>query len=128
MKNFLSAAVLAIAMLFCINQSEAAPQPMILDGGFNVVEMTTGTIAEGIVDPDVDFLALRSGPSTNYSLILRIPPGARVKIALRMGADYREQGYRDYNDKFCPVTYNGVNGYAHRDYIRIIPGTYRDIP
>lgn len=127
MKNFLSAAILAIAMLFCVNQTEAAPQPLIFDG-FNVAPMTTGTIAEGIVDPDIDFLALRSGPSVNYSLILRIPPGARVKIALRTGADYREQGYRDYNDKFRPVTYNGVNGYAHRDYIRIIPGTYRDIP
>ena len=124
MKTFLTALFVSTALLICGTQVSAAP----LTFGGNYDFKTTGQIAEGIVDYDIDFLALRSGPSVNYSLITRIPPGARVEITTMMGANWREQGYRDYNDDFRPVTYRGLRGYAHRGYITIIPSTVRNIP
>ena len=127
MKKFLTAAVVAATLLFG-NHAFAATQTLTLDGHYDFAEMTTGEIWDGIVDYDIDFLALRSGPSKNYSLITRIPPGARVEITTMMGASWREQGYRDYNDDFRPVTYRGLRGYAHRGYITIIPSTVRNIP
>ena len=127
MKNFLRAAVLVFALMFA-NQASAATEAVTFDGRYDFAEMTTGAYAQGIVRYDIDFLALRTGPSRNYSLITRIPPGARVEITTLMGASWSEQGYRDYDDNFRPVTYNGMRGYAHRGYINIIPGTQRNIP
>ncbi|MBR1647810.1 MAG: SH3 domain-containing protein [Selenomonadaceae bacterium] len=121
----MASAVLAASLVFG-NQASAAP--LTFDARYDFAEMTTGEFWTGVVDYDIDFLALRSGPSRNYSLITRIPPGARVEITTRMGASWREQGYRDYDDNFCYVTYNGMKGYAHRGYIKLVPGTGHFIP
>ena len=125
MRKVLASAILASALVFG-NQASAAP--LTFDAHHDFAEMTTGEIWSGVVYHDIDFLALRSGPSRNYLLITRIPPGARVEITTRMGSSWREQGYRDYDDNFCPVTYNGMRGYAHRGYIKLIPGTGKFIP
>ena len=77
-----------------------------------------------MVDYDIDFLALRSGPSRNYPELLRIPPGARVRIALGTGSDYIREGYRDYDVNFRSVIYRGVRGFAHSGYIDVIPGSH----
>lgn len=123
MKKFLTAAVVAAALLF-VNHAFAATQPLTFDSRYDFAEMTSGSVAQGIVRYDIDFLALRSGPSKNYSLITRIPPGARVEIMLRVDVE----GYRDYDHNFSPVTYNGMSGYAHSGYINVLYETRRDIP
>ncbi len=129
MKKFLAAIMLTFALIVVGSlNNQVSAKAFTFNGDYNLVEITTGAYAQGVVSPNIDFLALRSGPSRNYSEILRIPPGARVEITLFMGADYREQGYRDYDNNFRPVTYRGVSGYAHKGYITVIPGTVRNIP
>jgi len=115
MKKIFSAAILAAALVFG-NQASAVPQTLNFEGRYDFSEMTTGWYAEGIVDPNIDFLALRTGPSVNYPIITRIPPGARVKV-------YGDRGGPNYNwgTYFVDVTYRGMSGYAHSKYIAVLP-------
>lgn len=76
---------------------------------FNFLPLTTDTSYTGMVDPYIDFLSLRSGPSVYYSEILRIPPGAYVTV--------RYDSMRDGGTGFAFVKYNGVTGYACLKYI-----------
>ena len=96
----------------------------IFNGSYDLFEMTTGYDVEGIVDPNIDFLALRTGPSVDYPLITRIPPGAHVYISSGRGG-YSETNWGKY---FVEVTYRGMNGYAHSKYITIIPRTIKKYP
>ena len=83
---------------------------------------TTGAVWDAVVDYDIDFLALRSGPSTSYPEILRIPPGAHIQVFTR-GALYR-QNKNSYN--FLSVRYRGVDGYACERYFTMYNG--REMP
>ena len=118
MKKIFAAAVLVFALTFG-NQASAATQAVTFEGRYDFAEMTTGEVHEAFVDRDVDFLALRTGPSTRYPMITRIPPGARVTVWTRLGADFPERGYRDYNNNFIDVEYNGMRGFSHKGYITI---------
>jgi peptidoglycan/xylan/chitin deacetylase (PgdA/CDA1 family) len=55
-------------------------------------------------------LNLRSGPSTSYSIIAVMPPGARVTVLSVSGS-------------WAKVTYSGKTGYAHTAYL-VKEGTY----
>lgn len=48
---------------------------------------------------------LRTGPSTDYSIILAIPPATPVTIT------------GDPENGYYPIEYNGIDGYAYGDYI-----------
>jgi uncharacterized protein YgiM (DUF1202 family) len=59
----------------------------------------------------LDALNLRDGPSLNANVLLVIPAGAEVAYDATTPA---ENGY-------LAVTYGGVDGYAHRLYLRLFP-------
>ena len=109
MRKIFSVMVLAVALIFA-------------NGFNNQVSATTGSDVEAWVVDDVDYLSLMSGPSPsyNYDELARMPPGSRIVV--HFGAiSYRESGKwgNDYNDNFVRVTYNGINGFAHKRYIRM---------
>lgn len=58
-----------------------------------------------------DYLNLRQGPSTGSAIITTMPPGATVTV--NGGAE----------SSFYPVTYNGMSGYAHGDWLSIGGGS-----
>ncbi len=113
MKKIFVAATLTALMVFLGGQSGFAQNIN------QFVPLTTYDEFAAVVRSDIDFLALRSGPSVNYSEILRIPPGARITV-VRSGAEWREEGWKDYDDNFVSVIYNGYKGYSHRGYITIL--------
>ena len=112
MKKFLVALLLTSAIILGSDQSGfAGERPFIFSRDYDLVEMTTGGIFLGIVRDDIDFLAVRSGPSTSYPELTRIPPGEYVYVI------------RDSVDNFSPflrVKYKGIFGYVHGAYITIV--------
>ena len=128
MKNFLSAVIIAFVVA-SLSNCEASKINLtdfdkIFNGSYDLSEMTTGYDAEGIVDPNIDFLALRTSPLVDYPLIARIPPGAHVYISSgRVGWNGTNWG-----KYFVEVTYRGMDGYAHSKYITIIPRTIKNYP
>ena len=128
MKNFLSVIIIAFLVAFSANceadKINLTDLDRIFADSYDLSEMTTGYDAEGIVDPDIDFLALRTGPSVDYPLIARIPPGARVRVSSGRG------GWNGtyWGKSFVEVTYKGMSGYAHSKYIAIIPKTIKNYP
>ncbi len=73
-----------------------------------------GAVWEAVVDYDIDFLSMRSGPATTYSEVTRIPPGARIKVNTR-------RGYKpSRKSAFEEVSYQGVLGYASSRYFTIV--------
>ena len=108
MKKIFAVMMLAVAMIFA-------------NGFNNQVSATTGADIEAWVVYDVDYLSLMSGPSPSYKYdeLARMPPDARI-IVHTVAVSYREEGKwgSDYNDNFVRVTYNGINGFAHKRYIR----------
>lgn len=112
MKKFLLALLLTSAIILGSTQSGFAGERLFTSShDYEFVEMTTGGIFLGIVCDDIDFLALRSGPSTSYPELTRIPPGEYVYVI------------RDGVDNFSPfrrVKYKGIFGYAHGAYITIV--------
>lgn len=111
MKKIFAAAVLAFALMIG-NQASAATDAINFDSRHDFVNVAWFS-ADAIVDPYIDFLALRTGPSTGYSLITRIPPGARIHV----------EGYS--GDVWLRTYYRGMSGYSHSRYIAIIPNTVR---
>ena len=85
--------------------------------GGKIIPYTTGTIWEAVVVNDIDFLALRSGPSKNYRELLRIPPGARIEVIYGGMSPAEEFAGMDVNPNFVKVRYNGVTGFSHSKYI-----------
>ena len=112
MKKFLLALLLASVIILGSNQSGFAGERLFtISHDYEFVEMTTGGIFLGLVRDDIDFLAVRSGPSTSYPELTRIPPGEYVYVI------------RDGVDNFSPflrVKYKGIFGYAHGAYITIV--------
>ena len=104
MKNVLAIMMMAFALMFVSSQTEAVTQED----------------WDAVVVNNIDFLALRSGPSTNYSTIVRIPPGARVRVTLIEGWSYANDGWRDYDEGFFRVEYRGNRGFAHGRYITLL--------
>ncbi len=90
---------------------------VVVGSSVNQASATTVDEFDAVVDSNIDFLALRSGPSVNYSMIARIPPGAHVVVTFPGIDSYRQLGYTDYNDDFLIVTYRGMKGFAHGRYI-----------
>ena len=110
MKKIFSVMVLAVAMILA-------------NGLNNQVSATSGADYEAWVIDDVDYLSLMSGPSPsyNYDELARMPLGARIIVHRDGGnswADYPKYRH-DYNDNFVSVTYNGINGFAHKRYIKM---------
>ena len=107
MKKILSVMLLAVAIIFVGNNQANAQE-------LNFVPLNASVAYDGVVDRNIDFLALRSGPSVYYNEIMRIPPGARVMVILE-----------DNNSgKFVRVQYRGVWGYSHRGYITRVSDYY----
>lgn len=104
MKKVFSVMLLAVALVFGLNQN-------------NQAEATTSRQVAHVVSSNIDFLALRSGPSVNYPMLLKIPPGARVIVTFGGIDSWGQQGWADYDDNFLSVEYNGVEGYAHGRYL-----------
>ena len=111
MRKIFAALVLAFALMIG-NQASAATEAVTFADRYNFVNVAWFS-ADAIVDPYIDFLALRTGPSTGYTLITRIPPGARIRV----------EGYS--GDTWLRVYYRGMSGYSHGRYIAIIPNTVR---
>lgn len=112
MKKFLLALLLTSAIILGSTQSGFAGERLFtISHDYEFVEMTTGGIFLGIVRDDIDFLAVRSGPSTSYPELTRIPPGDYVYV-IRGGADNFSP--------FLRVKYKGIFGYAHGAYITIV--------
>ena len=114
MKKIFVAATLTALMVFLGGQSGFAQNIN------QFVPLTTYDEFAAVVRSDIDFLALRSGPSVNYSEILRIPPGARIVVTIggvdSWGNTPQWRG-KDYDDNFVSVIYNGYRGYSHGGYI-----------
>lgn len=112
MKKFLFVTLLASVIILGSNQSGFAEErPFVFSHDYDFVEMTTGGIFLGIVRDDIDFLALRSGPSTSYPELARIPPGEYVYVV---------RGGADNFSPFLRVKYKGIYGYSHGAYITIV--------
>jgi len=113
MKKIFSAVMLLTLIIF------ATPTQAQADFNFDekLIPCTTGTIWQGRVVSDVDFLALRSGPSARYSLLAKIPPGAYIEIIYGGMSPAEQFAGQDVNPNFVDVRYNGINGYAHSRYI-----------
>lgn len=112
MKKFLFVTLLASAIILGSTQSGFAGERLFTSShDYEFVEMTKGGIFLGIVRDDIDFLAVRSGPSTNYPELTRISPGDYVYV-IRGGADNFSP--------FLRVKYKGIFGYAHDEYITIV--------
>ena len=112
MKKFLFVTLLTSAIILGSNQSGfAGERSFTFSRDYDLVEMTTGGIFLGIVRDDIDFLAVRSGPSTSYAELTRIPPGEYVYVI---------RGGEDNSSSFLRVKYKGIFGYAHGAYITIV--------
>lgn len=109
MKKILSVIVLAI--IFVCSQNN-----LVNAQDYNFTQFTTGATFEAVVDSDIDYLALRSGPSTDYREILRIPPGAHIIIYTR-GEIY--QNNRSGN-RFIAASYQGTDGYVSERYFTVL--------
>ena len=107
MKKFFAMMLLAVALVFGLNQN-------------NQVEATSIVVSEYVVARNIDFLALRSGPSVRYSMLLNIPPGAHVTVTHGGIDSWSQEGWRDYDDNFLKVKYNGVTGYSHGRYLTFV--------
>ena len=85
-----------------------------LNPNYDFIEVTSlrSGVYDAVVSRDIDFLALRSGSSTSYSLIARIPPGAHIKVII---GNIAPSEYR-----FERVEYNGMEGYAHSRHFTFI--------
>lgn len=115
MKKFFAIMLLAVMLIFCNSQNVTA-QAQNFNFDSQLIKLTSGAEFEAIVDSDIDFLALRSGPSTNSRILIRIPPGAYIKVYAR-GELYRP-GQGGYG--FQPVSYRGVSGYAYDRYFTLV--------
>ena len=67
-------------------------------------------VYEALVDSNIDFLALRTGPSVNDSLITKIPPGSHIEI-VRNG--------ENFPTGFVRANYNGMQGFVSSRYITV---------
>lgn len=121
MKRFAVTMLFAAALVFAGGQNNPAnaAQNFSFDN-YNFINLTTGTVYEAVVDSNIDFLALRSGPDVSYRLILKIPPGARIKVTINTGASYSELGIYPYNNNFVRVNYRGTEGYSNKKYITFL--------
>ena len=88
--------IFAVALIFVCSQSNQ------IEAGSRVMG--------GMVVRNIDYLALRTGPSVNYREITRIPPGSYVDV----------YNWR-YNNKpaWYYVNYNGMEGYVYSKYVII---------
>ena len=114
MKKIFVAATLTALIIFLGGQSGFAQNIN------QFVPLTTYDEFAAVVSSDIDFLALRSGPSVNYPEIIRIPPGARITVVFTGSEGYKYEGWNDYDNNFVSVIYNGYKGYSHRGYITIL--------
>ena len=112
MKKIFSILMLLTLIIFATPAQAQAD----VDLSGKLIPCTSSATWQGKVVDDVDFLALRSGPSANYSLLTKIPPGAYIEITYS-AADPIEYGYRDANPNFVQVSYRGISGWAHSRYI-----------
>lgn len=85
----------------------------------NLQNLTSYDESDAVVRSDISSLSLRKGPSKNYPVLMTIPPGVHVTVISR-GADFPEQGYKDYDEKFVECVYRGVRGFVHSGYIKIL--------
>ena len=90
---------------------------------FNQAEATTGRGANATVVSGVDYLSLRSGPSTKYSELARIPPGTRIHVGGigRYGEEtlnYLRKRFSYVDRNFIYAIYNGIEGYVHIAYLK----------
>ena len=76
-------------------------------------------VYEARVHSNIDFLALRTGPSANDSLITRIPPGAYIEI-IRDG--------EIFPTGFVRARYNGIPGFVSSRYFTITQRLRDDLP
>ena len=83
--------------------------------GGKLIHCTSSITWAGRVVDNIDFLALRSGPSVNYPMLTKIPPGAYITITEAKSFPY--QGYSDVDQNFVEVSYKGIDGWAHSRYI-----------
>ena len=113
MKKFLATIVLAGALIVGGNAVNTA-HAFSLNPNYDFVEVTSlrSGVYDAVVSKNIDFLALRSGPSASYSMIARIPPGAHIKVII---GNIAPSEYR-----FERVEYNGIEGYAHSRYFTFI--------
>ena len=114
MKKFFAVMMMAFALIVVgsLNNPVAAQN---LGTGRNFNEVAFGAVWDAVVDYDIDFLALRRGPSTSYAEIIRIPPGAYIRVNTRGYRPTRSSGFEE-------VSYQGFRGYASSRYFTIIAG------
>lgn len=82
--------------------------------GEKIINYTAGGPARARVMYDIDFLALREGPSVNYPMLAKIPPGTVIRVRVEYG------GYNDLGLKngFREVlNYNGLSGWVADRYL-----------
>ena len=107
LKKMLSVMLLTVTLIF-VEGSVVTAQEL------NFVPLDASAAYDGVVDRNIDYLALRSGPSVYYDEIMRIPPGASVMVIV---------SDRD-NGNFVRVKYRGVWGYSNKKYITRVSGYY----
>ena len=67
-------------------------------------------VYEARVDNNIDFLALRTGPSVNDSLITKIPPGSYIEII---------HDGENFPTGFVRARYNGMPGFVSGRYVTV---------
>lgn len=94
----------------------------IIGGQFNQAEATTGRGATATVVDGIDYLILRSGPSTKYDELARIPPGTEIHVGIagrysENVLNYLRERFRYVDPNFVYAKYNGIEGYVHFAYL-----------
>ena len=67
-------------------------------------------VYEARVDNNIDFLALRTGPSVNDSLITKIPPGSYIEVI---------HNGENFPTGFVRARYNGMPGFVSGRYVTV---------
>ena len=115
MKKIFSAIMLLTLIIFATPAQAQADFNFERDFDGQIMHYTTGGPARARVMYDIDFLALREGPSVNYPMIAKIPPGTLITVRREYiggGADLGQQnGFRRV------LNYNGLSGWAADRYL-----------
>ena len=115
LKKIFSAVMLLTLIIFATPAQAQADFNFERDFSGRIMHYTAGGPAGARVMYDIDFLALRSGPSVNYTMLAKIPPGTIITVRREYSGDGRDLGLSNGFRQI--LNYNGLSGWAADRYL-----------